>query len=123
MASRWPITPPWVRCSIEGAHQDGVRAFHARWYRPENAVIVIAGDADPRLVAALIAKWFGDWPVKGQPTPQPDFGAPQTPPGADPANPVGRTEVLVEPALPRSVMTAVLRPGTKSRIPSSTIRG
>jgi zinc protease len=96
--------------SIEGAHQDGVRAFHARWYRPENAVIVIAGDADPRLVAALISKWFSDWPVKGQPTPQPDFGAPQTPPGADPANPVGRTEVLVEPALPRSVMTAVLRP-------------
>ncbi len=96
--------------TIEGAHQDAVRAFHQRWYRPENAVIVMAGDADPRLMAALIAKWFADWPTKGPTTPQPDFGAPQAPAGGDPAHPVGTTQVLVEPSLPRSLMTATLRP-------------
>lgn len=96
--------------TIEGAHQDAVRAFHQRWYRPENAVIVMAGDADPRLMAALISKWFSDWPAKGPHTPQPDFGEPQTPAGADPAHPVGTTQVLLEPTLPRSLMTATLRP-------------
>jgi len=93
--------------TIAGAHQDNVRAFHARWYRPENAVIVISGDADPRLMAALIGKWFGDWRGKGPHTPQPDLGAPQSPPGD---SNVGTTQVLVEPSLPRSLMTAVLRP-------------
>lgn len=99
-----------TEASIQGAHQDGVRAFHSRWYRPENTVIVIAGDADPRLMAALIGKWFGDWPVVGAHVAQPDFGAPATPPGSDPAHPVGTAQVLVEPSLPRSILYGVLRP-------------
>jgi hypothetical protein len=35
--------------TLEGAHQDAVRAFHDRWYRPENAAIIVSGDIDPRL--------------------------------------------------------------------------
>ena len=96
--------------TIEGAHQDSVRAFHDRWYRPENCAIIIAGDADPRLMAALIAKWFGDWPVKGPHVPVPDFGTPAVPPGADPANPVATPRVLVEPELARSLTSATVRP-------------
>ncbi len=96
--------------TIEAAHQAGVRAFHARWYRPENATIVVSGDADPRLMAALITKWFGDWPAPGAHTPAPSFGEPLTPPGGDPANPVGSVQVLVEPSLPRSILYGVLRP-------------
>ena len=99
-----------TEASIDGAHQDAVRAFHQRWYRPENTVIVIAGDADPRRMAALISKWFGHWPVVGAHVPQPDFGAPVTPPGSDPAHPVGTAQVLVEPTLPRSVLYTVVRP-------------
>jgi len=96
--------------TIEAARAQTVRAFHARWYRPENTVIVISGDADPRLTASLIGKWFADWPVKGATTPQPDFGVPVAPAGTDPANPVGTAQVLVEPSLPRSIMLGVLRP-------------
>ena len=99
-----------TEASIQAAHQDAVRAFHHRWYRPENTVIVIAGDVDPRLMSVLIGKWFGDWPVVGAHTPQPDFGAPATPPGSDPAHPVGTAQVMVEPALPRSILYGVLRP-------------
>ena len=96
--------------SVSGAHQDSVRAFHQRWYRPENAAIIVSGDADPRLMAALIAKWFGDWPAVGAPAPQPDFGTPQPIAGADPANPVGPARVVVVPDQPRSLSYAIERP-------------
>lgn len=96
--------------SIEGAHEAAVKAFHARWYRPENAAIIVAGDADPRLLAALIGKWFGDWPVVGPHTPTPDFGKPLPVAGADPANPVGPARVLVVPGMPRSITWTVERP-------------
>ncbi len=95
--------------SLEAARQDPVRAFHARWYRPENAVIVAVGDADPQLLAALATKWFGDWHVPGPLTPAPSLGAPVAPAGADPANPVGATTVLVEPELPRGMTVATVR--------------
>jgi zinc protease len=96
--------------TLEGAHQDAVRAFHDRWYRPENAAIIVSGDIDPRLSAALIQKWFGDWQGTGSHTPAPDFGEPAAPIGGDPANPVTYARVLVEPSAPRALSMAVLRP-------------
>ena len=95
---------------LEAAHQEGVRAFHQRWYRPENAAIIISGDADPRLMAALIGKWFGDWQGVGPHVPVPSFGAPAAPAGADPANPVGETRVVVAPGQQRAITIATLRP-------------
>jgi len=96
--------------TLQGATAPAVRAFHRRWYRPDKATVVIAGDADPRVLAALVERYFGDWQVPGAPTPEPDFGDPQAPAGADPANPVGETRVLVEPGQPRQLTYGVLRP-------------
>lgn len=96
--------------TLEGATPQAVRAFHDRWYRPENTVIVAAGDADPAHLAALIERHFADWDVPGEPTPAPDFGEPVAPPGADPAMPVGETRVVVEPGQPRGFNYAYLRP-------------
>jgi zinc protease len=96
--------------TLEGATSRAVKAFHRRWYRPENTVIVIAGDADPARLAALIEQYFADWQVPGRLTPQPDLGRPTTPRGADRANPVGETRVVVEPGQPRQLSFAVLRP-------------
>lgn len=96
--------------TLEAANQASVRAFHARWYRPENAVIVIAGDADPAQLAALVHKWFADWPTVGPATPAPSFGDPLRPAGAKGPAPVGETEVLVAPDMPRGINYAVLRP-------------
>jgi len=96
--------------ALQAASQASVRAFHTRWYRPENAVIVIAGDIEPALMEAMVRRHFADWPVTGKPTPAPPFGDPVAPAGADPANPVGETRVLVEPELPRGITYAVLRP-------------
>lgn len=96
--------------ALEAATPDAVRAFHDRWYRPENAVVVVVGDADPQMLAAMVERYFADWQEPGPVTPSPDFGDPQVPPGADPANPVGETAVLVEPGQARAVIYAVMRP-------------
>ena len=96
--------------TLTGASAADVQAFHARWYRPENTVIAIAGDADPMRMASLIEEWFGDWESEGAPVSAPSFGDPVPPAGADPANPVGETTVLIEPDLPRGLTVAWLRP-------------
>ena len=95
---------------LQAATSESVRAFHRRWYRPQNTVVVMVGDADPRLLAALVERNFADWQVDGPLTPEPDFGDPVMPAGADPANPVGEAAVLVEPGQARSVTYAILRP-------------
>jgi zinc protease len=38
------------------------RAFFDRFYRPENVVLVIAGDFDPARARGLVAKYYGGWP-------------------------------------------------------------
>ena len=102
-------TPIGTEETLGAATGDSVSAFYKRWYRPENAVIVAAGDMDPLQLAAEIEKWFGDWQGEGPAVPAPDFGDPVAPAGADPENPVGEVGVVVEPDLPRSFTYAVMR--------------
>ena len=107
LATRTPIGTEETLGAATGV---SVSAFYKRWYRPENAVIVAAGDMDPLQLAAEIEKWFGDWQGEGPTVPAPDFGDPVAPAGADPENPVGEVGVVVEPDLPRSFTYAVMRP-------------
>ncbi|HEX6640768.1 MAG TPA: pitrilysin family protein [Thermoanaerobaculia bacterium] len=37
------------------------KTFFSRWYRPEKATIIVAGDVDPNKVIPLIEKYWGDW--------------------------------------------------------------
>ncbi|RJY08060.1 M16 family metallopeptidase [Aurantiacibacter aquimixticola] len=96
--------------TLQGATAEAVEAFHARWYRPENAVVVLVGDADPRVLAATVERHFADWEGEGPFVPAPDFGDPVAPAGANPENPVGEVDVIVEPGQPRGLTYAVLRP-------------
>ncbi|GGD47302.1 insulinase family protein [Erythrobacter arachoides] len=96
--------------ALEAATQESVRAFHRRWYRPENAVVVLVGDADPQVLAAMVERHFADWRGEGPLTPAPDFGDPQAPAGADGENPVGELTVIVEPGQPRGLTYAIMRP-------------
>jgi zinc protease len=91
--------------TLEAADAKRLSAFHERWYRPENAVVVIAGDADPATLEALVGKYFGDWKGKGPQVPEPDFGAPIAGGKA--------TEILVEPTLPSNATIAYVRPWFK----------
>ncbi len=105
--------------ALEGANQANIRAFHARWYRPQNAVVIVAGDADVSKLAGLVTKYFSGWKVPGKLTLAPSFGDPVAPAGSGPGIPVsetwpvGETRVLVEPDLPRTFSYALLRPWRK----------
>lgn len=112
LAMRDPIgTEP----TLNAATEQSIRAFHSRWYRPENTVVIVAGDAETKDLEALVTKWFSEWPVKGPHVDTPSFGDPALPADAAPASadtlaPVGNAVVLNEPDLPRTVTWAVMRP-------------
>ena len=46
-------------------------AWYQRWYAPNNAVVVIAGDVDPKQVHKLAEKYFGKIPPKTLPKSKP----------------------------------------------------
>ena len=112
LGSRSPIG---TEETLNAATPERVKAFHDAWYRPDNAVVVVAGDADPAELVQRIKTWFGTWKGTGKRPPQPDFGAPKPPVGGDPANPVGDAKVMVEPDLPRVFNYAILRPWRQVR--------
>ena len=95
-------SPIGTEQTLQQATAKGLRAFHERWYRPENVVISIAGDADPAMFANLIGKYFGSWKGEGKARPIPDFGKPD----AD----LPLSKVLTEPGLPVMISLAWLRP-------------
>jgi zinc protease len=52
------VTAP---AALQQLKLDAVRAFHARWYRPEQAALVLAGDVTPEQAQALAQRLLGDW--------------------------------------------------------------
>ncbi|MEW4467162.1 insulinase family protein [Parasphingorhabdus sp. JC815] len=99
LATRAPIG---TMKTLKAAKPDMLKDFHNRWYRPENTVIVIAGDGDPEVFEALIKKHFSDWRVAGDPGVAPAFGDP------DPSADISR--VMIQPTLPRFITMATVRP-------------
>lgn len=99
LASRAPIGTPET---LSGATAQMLQLFHQRWYRPENTVVVIAGDGDPAEFEALLKKHFSDWQGKGEAGVAPEFG--------DPDADADSSRVVIEPTLPRYISMATVRP-------------
>jgi len=78
-----------------------LRAEHARRFRPDSALLVLAGDLDEAAASAAVAKAFGGWAATGSPVPS----TPPSPPAR------GREIVLVD--RPGSVQSTIVagRPG------------
>jgi predicted Zn-dependent peptidase len=53
------------------ATRDQVRDFHRDHWRPDQAVLAIAGDVDPERAFASVTEWFGRWGGKAAPAPKP----------------------------------------------------
>lgn len=51
---------------LTSATVDDVRAFHKKFYAPNNATLTISGDINPEEVKALVEKYFGEIP-SGEP--------------------------------------------------------
>ncbi len=93
----WPSavrSAPWKRC--RRPRRGRCSAFHRRWYRPENAVVVLVGDADPRLLAVIVEQHFADWQGNGRvPYPRPISAIRPRRAGPIRPIPVGRSTVIV----------------------------
>ena len=48
--------------NLEAAGLDDVRRFHTLFYRPDNAVLIVAGDFDPAKLDGWVDRYFGRFP-------------------------------------------------------------
>jgi len=60
-------TPLGTRESFEQTTASMLKQFHDRWYVPNNAILVIAGDVDPTATLARVRTEFGDVARKALP--------------------------------------------------------
>jgi zinc protease len=75
-----PLAHPtlgWEK-SVGTLTREDVTAFHARHFRPDNAMLAVVGDVEPEAVKAALAKAFAGWKANGarpgdaySPVPQP----------------------------------------------------
>lgn len=63
---RWP-TIGIVPKHVEDATMADVKDFFYRFYRPNNAILVIAGNVKAAEIKVLVEKWFGDIPAGNVP--------------------------------------------------------
>jgi zinc protease len=91
--------------TLQAATAPALSAFHSRWYRPENTVVVMAGDIDPAKLVALIKANFSDWKGQGPLVRAPDFGSPNKTEKA--------TRVVTEPTMPLLAQIGYIRPWKK----------
>ncbi len=55
---------------LDAATLDDIRAFHATYYRPDNAVLVVSGNFDPVQLNAWVDRYFGPIPTPNRPIPR-----------------------------------------------------
>ena len=70
--ARHPYARPGIGslANLEAASIDDVRAFHATYYRPDNAVLVVAGNFDPAQLDRWIDRYFAPLKRPDRPIPR-----------------------------------------------------
>ena len=128
--SRLPYARPTLGsvADLDAATVDEARAFHALYYRPDNAVLVVAGNYEPARLAAGVDRYFAPiarpvWPIPRVDAVEPERTAPTrhvvyeagTPsPAVVASYPLPREAHADTPAL--MVLDAVLSAGAGSRL-------
>ena len=69
---RHPYQRPVIgnEAELNAATLDGVRRFHATYYRPDNAVLIVVGDFDPPQLDAWVDRYFGPLTTPAQAIPR-----------------------------------------------------
>jgi zinc protease len=135
--TRLPYARPTLgsMADLDAATVDEARAFHAVYYRPDNAVLVVAGNFDPAELDRWIDRHFAPiarpaWPIPRVEATEPARTAPTrhvvyedaTPsPAVVLSYPVPRIADADTPAL--AVMNAILSAGDGARLPVSLVDG
>jgi zinc protease len=66
--------PIGVQKTLEEADHDLLRSYYDTWYRPDNMILVVVGDINPKLATSLIKKHFAKLSPAGLKPQCPDFG-------------------------------------------------
>ncbi|HEX8141913.1 MAG TPA: pitrilysin family protein [Pyrinomonadaceae bacterium] len=118
---------------LDAATLENVRAFHATYYRPDNATLVVAGDFDQKQLDAWVDKYFGRIPKPGTPLPRVTVKEPQRTAerrfieyGTNVPLPAIAVTYMVPPAsnadsIVLQVADAILSGGTSSRLYQSLV--
>jgi zinc protease len=68
-ASPYAIPTSGTVASVGALTQQDVRGFHQRYYRPDNAAVIVVGDFEPAAMRRQVEALFGQWQATG-PAPQ-----------------------------------------------------
>jgi len=108
--------PIGTRASIAGMTGATLKGFYDKWYRPENAILVVVGDVPVDELERRVRESFGSWQGKGPRPQRAPEGVPQLDRGAEvmvrnePTLPTFLAACRVNRADPRGVLTiAALR--------------
>ena len=66
--------PIGLEASTDAVSADQMRAFYHRFYRPDNAYLVVTSDQDPAVLLDKIKAWFADWQPVGEEGPKRTYG-------------------------------------------------
>lgn len=86
---RFPIGKADVLTKVDAQE---LRRFYETWYRPERAVLIVTGDADPKELERRIVERFSNWRGSGALNADPDLGTVR--------KPAKQNVLYVEPDLP-----------------------
>lgn len=84
--------------TIEATTGEQLRDLYRRYYRPDNAALIVVGDYDADAVEALVRQHFSSWNPTN-PVPLPEFGP------VDPAQ-AGEDDIYLHAALPEKLTIA-----------------
>ena len=101
--------------NLEAATIDDVRAFHATYYRPDNAVLVVAGNFDPTQLDAWVDQYFAGIKKPGRPIPRVTV--------TEPERTKAETYTVYEPntPLPAVLISYPVPPDNDGDIPALTL--
>jgi predicted Zn-dependent peptidase len=60
-----PFTGSGTEASVAALTREDLVAFHRDWLRPDNATIIVTGDATAAGILPVLEKHFGNWQVAG----------------------------------------------------------
>ncbi|MBN8816612.1 MAG: insulinase family protein [Sphingomonas sp.] len=101
--------------NLEAATIDDVRAFHATYYRPDNAVLVVAGNFDPAELDKWVDQYFAGIKKPDRPIPRVTV--------AEPVRTKAENYVVYEPntPLPAVLISYPIPPDNDADIPALTL--
>ncbi|GGX78028.1 peptidase M16 [Pseudoduganella dura] len=62
--------------SLSALKRGDVQGFHERYFRPDNAAVIVVGDFDPAAMRRQIESLFGQWKAEGPAPQHADYGKP-----------------------------------------------